>query len=37
VIIVTHEHDIAERTKRMIHLKDGIIEKELVNKAYSYA
>lgn len=36
VIIVTHEHDIAERTKRMIHLKDGIIEKEMVNKAYSY-
>jgi len=36
VIIVTHEHDIAERTKRLIHLKDGFIEKELVNKAYSY-
>ncbi len=36
VIIVTHEHDIAERTKRMIHLKDGIIEKQLINKAYSY-
>jgi putative ABC transport system ATP-binding protein len=28
VIIVTHEKDIAERTKRIIHLKDGIIEKE---------
>lgn len=36
LIIVTHEHDIAEKTKRMIHLKDGIIEKEMVNKAYSY-
>ncbi len=29
VIIVTHEHDIAERTGRIIHLQDGIIDKEL--------
>jgi putative ABC transport system ATP-binding protein len=28
VIIVTHERDIAERTKRIIHLKDGIIEQD---------
>lgn len=28
VIIVTHEKDISEMTKRVIHLKDGIIEKE---------
>ncbi len=27
VIIVTHEHDIAEMTQKIIHLKDGIIEK----------
>lgn len=27
VIIVTHEHDIAERTQKVIHLTDGIIEK----------
>jgi putative ABC transport system ATP-binding protein len=28
VIIVTHEKDISERTKRVIQLKDGVIEKE---------
>ena len=33
VIIVTHENDIAHMSKRIIHLKDGIIEKnELVNQ-----
>ena len=29
VLIVTHEHDIANRTQRIIHLKDGIIENHL--------
>jgi putative ABC transport system ATP-binding protein len=28
LIIVTHERDIAERTRRIIHLKDGIIEED---------
>jgi putative ABC transport system ATP-binding protein len=28
VIIVTHEHDIAEMTHRIIHLKDGRIEQD---------
>jgi putative ABC transport system ATP-binding protein len=28
IILVTHERDIAERTKRIIHLKDGVIEQD---------
>lgn len=28
VIIVTHEHEIAAMTKRVIHLRDGLIERE---------
>jgi putative ABC transport system ATP-binding protein len=38
VIIVTHEKDISERTNRIIHLSDGIIENEYKpHKATSYA
>ena len=28
IIVVTHENDIAALTKRIIHFKDGVIEKE---------
>lgn len=31
VVIVTHEHDIAEKTHRTIHLTDGIISNPILN------
>jgi putative ABC transport system ATP-binding protein len=32
VIIVTHERDISERTRRIVHLKDGLIESIRINE-----
>ncbi len=28
IVLVTHEHDIAEYSKRQVHLKDGLIEQD---------
>ena len=30
VLIVTHERDIAEHTKRIVHVRDGVVEREEV-------
>jgi len=32
ILLVTHEHDIAEYAKRQVHLKDGMIEKDFLNE-----
>ena len=32
IIIVTHEHDIAQHARRQVHLKDGFIEKDFLNE-----
>jgi putative ABC transport system ATP-binding protein len=32
IVLVTHEHDIAEYAKRQVHLKDGVIERDFFNE-----
>jgi len=32
IVLVTHEHDIAEYAKRQVHLRDGEIEKDFLNE-----
>ncbi len=32
IVLVTHEHDIAEYAKRQIHLRDGFIEKDFMKE-----
>jgi putative ABC transport system ATP-binding protein len=31
IVLVTHEHDIAEHARRQVHLKDGLIEQDFQN------
>ena len=33
IVLVTHEHDIAEYSKRQVHLKDGLIEQDFLTEA----
>lgn len=33
IVLVTHEHDIAEYAKRQIHLRDGQIERDFMNES----
>ncbi len=32
IVLVTHEHDIAEYARRQVHLNDGMIEKDFFNE-----
>jgi len=32
IILVTHEHDIAEYAKRQVHLRDGVLERDFLTK-----
>jgi putative ABC transport system ATP-binding protein len=32
IVLVTHEHDIAEYARRQVHLRDGMIEKDFLNE-----
>jgi putative ABC transport system ATP-binding protein len=32
IIVVTHEHDIAEYTKRQVYLHDGVIAKDFLHE-----
>lgn len=32
IVLVTHEHDIAQHAKRQVHLKDGVVEKDFFNE-----
>jgi len=32
IVLVTHEHDIAEYARRQVHLKDGVIERDFMNE-----
>jgi len=33
IVLVTHEHDIAEHARRQVHLMDGLIERDFLNES----
>ncbi len=37
IVLVTHEHDIAEYAKRQVHLRDGVIERDFLNGHVQHA
>jgi putative ABC transport system ATP-binding protein len=36
IILITHEMDIADYAKRIIHIRDGVIERDVVNKPHNH-
>jgi putative ABC transport system ATP-binding protein len=32
IIVVTHEHDIAEYAHRVVYIKDGVVERDELNE-----
>jgi len=32
ILLVTHEHDIAEYARRQVHLRDGMLERDFINE-----
>jgi len=32
IVLVTHEHDIAEYASRQIHLRDGVVERDFLTE-----
>lgn len=32
IIVVTHEHDIAEHARRQVHLRDGVVERDFLTE-----
>jgi putative ABC transport system ATP-binding protein len=37
IVLVTHEHDIAEYARRQVHLRDGVVEKDFLNGHVQHA
>lgn len=37
IVLVTHEHDIAEYAKRQVHLRDGLVERDFLNGHVQHA